>query len=75
MNRWKIVPAILGLALLQISCAVRGHVGVEVPLPPPPVVEFVEPEPPFVGGVWVGGRWVWHAERGRYEWHHGHWRQ
>lgn len=74
MKRWMILmPSILGLTLLlQSGCVVRG--GVVVPAPPVPVVEFGEPAP-FVGAVWVGGRWVWHPEHARYEWHHGYWRR
>ncbi len=33
--------------------------------PPPPQVEVV-PAPPYVGAVWIGGRWVWRG--GRHAW-------
>jgi hypothetical protein len=37
---------------------------------PPPLLVEVPPPTPFMGGVWVGGYWVW---QGNWVWAHGHW--
>ena len=37
--------------------------------PPPPRVEVVGAAP-FIGAVWLPGRWIW---RDRWVWHEGYW--
>ena len=40
--------------------------------PPPPRRRERRPRP-RPGFVWVPGRWVWNARRGRWVWVYGHW--
>jgi hypothetical protein len=41
--------------------------------PPPPRRRFERRPPPRSGFVWVPGRWVWSARRGRWVWVSGRW--
>lgn len=43
-----------------------------IPRPPMPAPLVEEPgEPPFLGAIWVDGKWVW--TNGRWEWREGYW--
>jgi len=42
---------------------------------PPPRPRFERRPRPRPGFVWVPGRWVWSARRGRWFWVSGHWRR
>ena len=65
-----LLASLLPLAMIDSGCVVAAG-------PPPPPVPIVEAEvpAPYPGAIWIGGRWMWHPEHRRYEWHHGEWRR
>ncbi len=62
--------------LIAIALLIGGSLFAQISLgisigPPPPPREYVQPEAPAPGYVWVDG--YWYPVGGRYRWHGGYW--
>ncbi len=58
------------------SARPRADTTTSVPEPPDTLAtpRDTVPPPPGPNYVWVEGRWVWHANKQKYEWEPGFWR-